>query len=255
MEVWDLIEFNFETRKPEEVNWYLKELVGCRVSTDGLNYAFKGADPKKGKIYRPMAKIPDEPLPENKNFDQKLQDLWAEAMNWKKNGRDPRLPRYECMFYALQQGYDDRIIQWINIAPDNQTPVAFGVQRQDRFYSASALDPQWFHDHIRSATDVDQQPSFSGVGGGGAGLFVTSVRLFIEKFQPSLLTFRSLHDEIIATHKNLDLMASAGTFGGAFGGNTSMPPEYQAVRSWILRQENDPKSILNCVTAAGALGS
>ena len=54
----DLIKFNFDTNVPEEVNWYLRELVGCKVTNDGRNYVFAGADPSKRKIYLPPAPDP-----------------------------------------------------------------------------------------------------------------------------------------------------------------------------------------------------
>jgi len=51
--VWDLIEFNFHTRKPAEVNWYLRRNVGCRKTTaDGKNYVFT-ADAIPGVVYLP----------------------------------------------------------------------------------------------------------------------------------------------------------------------------------------------------------
>ena len=57
-----LIEFNFGTLMPEEINWYLKELVGCRLTgPKGYNYSFRGADPTKGKIYIPkVGTIPEK---------------------------------------------------------------------------------------------------------------------------------------------------------------------------------------------------
>ncbi|WP_147868271.1 hypothetical protein [Stieleria maiorica] len=49
---WDLIEFNFATRDPREVNWYLESYLNCTESTDGKNYSFStGA----GEIYLPPA--------------------------------------------------------------------------------------------------------------------------------------------------------------------------------------------------------
>ena len=37
-----LIRHNFKTTKPNEVNWYLEKLIGCKYSADGgVNYAFK----------------------------------------------------------------------------------------------------------------------------------------------------------------------------------------------------------------------
>jgi uncharacterized protein YebE (UPF0316 family) len=53
-----LIEFNFKTRNPREVNWYLREYVGCvKTTQDGKNYTFEGADPQKAAIYIPRAEL------------------------------------------------------------------------------------------------------------------------------------------------------------------------------------------------------
>jgi hypothetical protein len=66
VDVMDLIEFNFHTTVPEEVNWYLRRNVGCNVSNDGgLNWAFSSsADP--GIVYIPRSEAPEvvdmEPL-------------------------------------------------------------------------------------------------------------------------------------------------------------------------------------------------
>ncbi|MBL8218311.1 MAG: hypothetical protein JNL62_03745, partial [Bryobacterales bacterium] len=40
---WDFIDFNFKTRNPEEVNWYLYHFLGCRVVRDGKNFSFDKA--------------------------------------------------------------------------------------------------------------------------------------------------------------------------------------------------------------------
>ena len=52
----DLIFFNFRTRDPREVNWYLYNKVGCRYSYDGKNYAFTSQD-DPGGIYIPTTKV------------------------------------------------------------------------------------------------------------------------------------------------------------------------------------------------------
>ncbi len=49
---WTIIEFNYRTRVPEEVNWYLERLVGCTKSNDGINYSFDSSD-SFGMIYIP----------------------------------------------------------------------------------------------------------------------------------------------------------------------------------------------------------
>lgn len=47
---WRLILYNFRTRNPHEVNWYLYHWVGCRaVTADGKNYRFGAHDDRKGK--------------------------------------------------------------------------------------------------------------------------------------------------------------------------------------------------------------
>jgi hypothetical protein len=58
MDVWDLIDFNFKTRDPAEVNWYLRNNVGCVLHTpDGKNYRFSSAA-APGIIYLPAVPKP-----------------------------------------------------------------------------------------------------------------------------------------------------------------------------------------------------
>lgn len=63
IDVWDLIEFNFKTRDPDEVNWYLHWRVGCKKATgDQKNWMFsKLADP--GIIFFPTIKEPAKQTP------------------------------------------------------------------------------------------------------------------------------------------------------------------------------------------------
>ncbi|MCL6504013.1 MAG: hypothetical protein K6T86_15120 [Pirellulales bacterium] len=58
----DLCHFNFKTRKPSEINWYLHHKVGCRKATkDGKNYVFSTGD-TPGIVYLPAV---GAPLPVN----------------------------------------------------------------------------------------------------------------------------------------------------------------------------------------------
>src|ERR1700683_689125 len=60
IDVWVLIDFNFHTRNPDEVNWYLRRNVGCRKATsDGKNYVFS-SDAMPGMVY-----LPPKPPPIN----------------------------------------------------------------------------------------------------------------------------------------------------------------------------------------------
>jgi hypothetical protein len=50
---WTLIRYNFHTDNPAEVNWYLREYVGCTKTTaDGKNYCFSSAA-TPGYLYLP----------------------------------------------------------------------------------------------------------------------------------------------------------------------------------------------------------
>jgi hypothetical protein len=53
MTALDLCHFNFKTRHPAEINWYLYHKVGCRRATrDGKNFMF-GAGDEPGIVYLP----------------------------------------------------------------------------------------------------------------------------------------------------------------------------------------------------------
>jgi hypothetical protein len=64
LDVMKLIHFNFQTNDPGEVNWYLREKVGCQLN-DGNNWKFS-ASAVPGYIYRP-AVPPSVPLTPSKN--------------------------------------------------------------------------------------------------------------------------------------------------------------------------------------------
>lgn len=58
----DLIEYNFKTRKPKEVNWYLRNFVGCTHATeDGFNHVFTD-NLSPGYIYT-VHKLREQPAP------------------------------------------------------------------------------------------------------------------------------------------------------------------------------------------------
>ncbi len=85
---WDIIYYNFETYNPEEVNWYLREWIGCHdVSPDGKNNRF-GALPsgQPMQIYIPTDDwLPPGPLQAEAQRAalQILRDPFASAMTFK----------------------------------------------------------------------------------------------------------------------------------------------------------------------------
>ena len=53
MSARDLCVYNFKTKNPSEINWYLYHKVGCRKGTrDGKNLTFTSAD-RPGIVYLP----------------------------------------------------------------------------------------------------------------------------------------------------------------------------------------------------------
>ncbi len=69
---WDMIGFNYNTRDPEEVNWYLQELVGCTRSSDGKNYSFDSSD-RFGIIYIPQPGFKfTKPVPQDNDRERIL---------------------------------------------------------------------------------------------------------------------------------------------------------------------------------------
>lgn len=62
MDAWELIEFNFKTRDPAEINWYLCHFVGCKKQThNGKNWLFSSTD-TPGIIYIPRVVINMPPI-------------------------------------------------------------------------------------------------------------------------------------------------------------------------------------------------
>lgn len=78
---WGLIEFNFQTRDPKEVNWYLYHFVGCRVSNDGnKNLSFKYAKP--GIIYTKKNHHEIVIPPVGPVIPKKDKPLFSRGMTW-----------------------------------------------------------------------------------------------------------------------------------------------------------------------------
>jgi hypothetical protein len=77
MTAMDICFYNFKTRNPTVINWYLKNKIGCTKATkDGKNYMFSGNE--NGIIFLPLGgtypEIGDEPEP-----------AWVE---WNRNRTD-----------------------------------------------------------------------------------------------------------------------------------------------------------------------
>lgn len=77
MEVWELIYENFRTRNPSEVNWYLRNHVGCsRKTKDGLNWIFSN-DANPGIIYVPERVIEMPPMVITAKPPSRMKNVWV----------------------------------------------------------------------------------------------------------------------------------------------------------------------------------
>jgi hypothetical protein len=78
---WEIIRLNFDTDVPEEVNWYLREYVGChRLGPRGRNYCFEDARP--GLILMPWGDAVNQILvaeeKKSKNREDRLDERWPD---------------------------------------------------------------------------------------------------------------------------------------------------------------------------------
>ena len=236
IDVWALIQFNFQTHVPEEVNWYLRELVGCRHSKDGRNYAFLGANSKRRKIYIPLVPPPPPPVPIP--WPDKLKKLKYEV----ENSNDPQKQRFLCMLDAMENRRDDRVILWSDIAPDDAWVAPLGVERR---FGKGLIDSQWLFDHIKTWQDVAALPYGNGLP--RSDTFVTSFHKFLfETFSPSIDRLREANEDIVKTHVMLDRWANQ-----SMGGSASMPASYRAIKEFVRLGERSQGSVVNCIVTTG----
>lgn len=111
-----LVYYNFQTNNSKEVNWLLREVVGCNVHTpDGHNWMFsKSAKP--GIIYLPFQKAP-YPCPVTKDFVP-------------KGGQGYRLQTGDC-WTSLTKKYhvpDPKILMEFNFGTSNPLEVNWYLQ-------------------------------------------------------------------------------------------------------------------------------
>ena len=222
-----------------EVNWYLRELVGCRHSRDGgRNYAFIGADPKLRKIYLPA--VPPPPPPKPIPWPDKLKKLQYEV----EHSNDPQKERFLCMLKAMENRRDDRVIFWSSIAPGPEWLAPLGVE--GRGIGKALIDSQWLYKNIKTVRDVDTLPYGNGLP--RSDTFVISFHKYLfETASPSIGILRAANAEIVKTHVMLDRWANQ-----SMGGSSSMPTCYRAIKEFIrLQEQSDYPSVINCIVTTG----
>jgi Papain-like cysteine protease AvrRpt2 len=122
---WVLIEFNFPTvsattdfqRKCEEVNWYMRENIGCSKSSDGKSYSFSSFD-QPGLVFIPVLPKPPEiksyfvPRDLRRVAQPHSNVCWAAAatimMSWKDKATYTILEAMELAGEEWRDRYKDR---------------------------------------------------------------------------------------------------------------------------------------------------
>ena len=235
---WTLIKFNFDTTVPEEVNWYLRELVGCRHTKDKYNYSFFGADKSKRKIYLPPAPLLP-PQPVRIPWPEMLKKLKYEV----EHSNDPNKSRFLCMLDAMENRRDDRVIIWDDIAPGKDTPAPYGVSISSK---RTLADAQWLAKTFKTWEDVAAIYPYGD--GTEPRRFVLSLhKVLFEAGSGSLFELRQANAKIVETHVMLDKWAN-----GSMGGSSSMPREYRAIKDFVQLGERSPGSVVSCIVTTGS---
>lgn len=236
MDPWSLIMFNFDTHVPEEVNWYLRELVGCWRITEHRNYTFQDSN---RTIYRPPVPAPAQPVPIS--WLDKLKKLKYQIEHVMMP-IDPLKSRFLCMLEKMENKRDDRVIFWDDIAPGNDTPSPLGVTKNPR---RSLADAQWLFDNFKTWNDVATMYPYGD--GTDPRRFVLSLhKVLFETADGSLATLRWANDKIVETHVMLDRWANQ-----SLGGSSGMPVEYRAIKEFLrLGERND--TVVSCIVSTGS---
>jgi hypothetical protein len=174
-----------------------------------------------------------EPLPlsEFHRFEKALRDLEMKALTT----QDPRRWRYLCWIQKLKKpDVDDRIIRWNSICPKfGAIGAAFVVGP----CQGISVDQAALQRSIRSVSDVDiANKSLQ---------FITYMRSDIvvsfEMTTQQLENLRMATDDAGLAIEKLDKWANA-----PLGGSSAMPHAYRAIKDWIMKRQQDPKSLYSC---------
>lgn len=140
----DLCYFNFGTRKPTEINWYLKNKVGCTTQTrDGDNYTFASCK-YPNKVYIPKIGVVPPPSEYPKPNEAETADVWVGVAG--KFGSNVvvvgidiieaavfTLGQHNTIHYALIHGESNRIGPGVGAGGGASVVLATGIKRPSDF--------------------------------------------------------------------------------------------------------------------------
>jgi hypothetical protein len=178
-----------------------------------------------------------EPLPSSEfhRFDKAIKDLETKV----STTTDPRRWRYQCWIGKLKKpDTDDRIITWGRICPKTSGAIgAAWVVGPCDLTQGTPVDQATLQRSIRTVGDVEAANK--------ALQFITYMRSDIvvsfEMTSLPLENLRSTTDDAGLAVEKLDKWANS-----QLGGSSAMPPAYRAIKDWIMKRQNDPKSLYSC---------
>lgn len=155
--VWDFIEWNFKTRDWREVNWYLRNYVGCKtLSPDGRSYSFANAD-NPGIIYtrnKLCTLPPADPMPRPPGGDKPYDGPLWDSGEW--------------VGAALKAGY---------MMPDCPLPIPVGPSSGvDTAVGFVASKDSWRTNNF--VFSLTSHKKGYGVGGGGSLCLVLAANVY-----------------------------------------------------------------------------
>jgi hypothetical protein len=153
---------------------------------------------------------------------------------------DPRVRRYRCWLDKLQSGGDDRVISWHRICPTTTGAIGAAFIVGCNIGAGQAVDQAELQSAVRSTSDVETANERLR--------FITHTRSYIvltnemTSGDVHLLSFRMFHDAIHLALHNLELWSNAPS-----GFASGMPTAYRAIKAWIRRLQDDPRSVYSCL--------
>jgi hypothetical protein len=180
---------------------------------------------------------PTDPLPPSEfhRFEKAIKDLELKV----STTQDPRRRRYLCWIDKLKKpDVDDRIIGWSTICPKTSGAIgaAFVVGPCD-LTQGTPVDQAALQRSIRSVSDVEIANTTLR--------FIAHMRSdIVVSFEMTSLPLENLRmrtDNAGLAIEKLDKWANA-----PLGGSSAMPSAYRAIKDWIKKRQNDPKSLYSC---------
>ena len=170
IDAWTLIEFNFQTQVPEEVNWYLKGT--CRLPAHQRRAQLRLFRCRTSELATFTSPFYAPPTPRPIPWYDQLKKLKYEV----EVSIDPQRERFLCMLNVMENRRDDRVIFWSDISPDDAWAAPLGVERASPF-EKRFIDLQWLFNHIKTWQDVAALPLGNGVP--RSDTFVVSFHKFL----------------------------------------------------------------------------